>query len=129
MSRRKRRVREPEGEEGVKKQRGSTVVDGRSRTSRRGEALMTAARIRQMADLSRLTMDPSEEEELVGELSSILEYFRVIDKAGRASESGQRTAEQAEDLRADEARPSDPDALLRGVPQRKGRFVKAPRVF
>lgn len=32
-------------------------------------------------------------------------------------------------MRPDEVRPSDPEGVLRGVPKKRGRLVRAPRVF
>jgi aspartyl/glutamyl-tRNA(Asn/Gln) amidotransferase C subunit len=85
--------------------------------------------VERLADLSRLSLGPHEAERLRGELSSILEYFAVLDKVDVSKVT--LTSHDAQDggLREDVARPSTPDEILAGVPQKKGRYVKAPRVF
>ena len=85
--------------------------------------------VQRLADLSRLSVGPQEAERLGSELTSILGYFAVLDKANLTKdvtlhESGTEGAQ-----REDVVRPSNPDEILAGVPQRKGRYVRAPRVF
>jgi aspartyl/glutamyl-tRNA(Asn/Gln) amidotransferase C subunit len=89
---------------------------------------ITAEEVRRLGELSRLAMSPSEEEALREQLSSIIDYFRVVDGV-EDSFRIDRTTVEASDLREDEVGPSDPEGVLRGVPQKKGRLVKAPRVF
>ncbi|MDA4113464.1 MAG: aspartyl/glutamyl-tRNA amidotransferase subunit C [Thaumarchaeota archaeon] len=96
--------------------------------SRKPEAGVSLEEVRRLASLSRLTMTRPEEERLREELSSILDYFRVVDGVSGHIETG-RLAEEAALLRPDEVRPSDPEGVLRGVPHKKGRLVRAPRVF
>jgi aspartyl/glutamyl-tRNA(Asn/Gln) amidotransferase C subunit len=86
--------------------------------------------VERLADLSRLSLGPQEAERLRGELSSILDYFAALDKVDLSKIA--RTSHDEDDeggLREDVARPSTPDEILAGVPQKKGRYVKAPRVF
>ncbi len=87
-----------------------------------------AAQVERLAELSRLSLSPQEAERLRGELSSILEYFAALDKVD-ASKAGPSEEAASGGLREDEVRPSTPDEILQGVPQRKGRYVRAPRVF
>lgn len=89
---------------------------------------ITSEQVRQLAALSRLTLTSSQEEELRSELSSILDYFDAVDSVDNAIEPEVRVVEPAA-LRADKVGLSDPEGVLKGVPQRKGRLVKAPRVF
>jgi aspartyl-tRNA(Asn)/glutamyl-tRNA(Gln) amidotransferase subunit C len=89
---------------------------------------ITSEQVRRLGNLAKLNLSAPEEESLPGELSSILEYFEVIDRV-RENVAIDQLSEDAASLRPDEVRPSDPEGVLRGVPQRKGRFVKAPRVF
>jgi Asp-tRNA(Asn)/Glu-tRNA(Gln) amidotransferase C subunit len=63
------------------------------------------------------------------ELSSILGYFDVLDKANLAKGLPTRESVKEGAQREDAVRPSNPDEILAGVPQRKGRYVRAPRVF
>ena len=100
--------------------------------SRRSKAQRTpsvdARQVERLAELSRLTLGPQEGERLRGELSSILEYFATLDKVDVSKASTAQDA-ASDGLREDAVRPSTPEEILQGVPQRKGRFVRAPRVF
>jgi aspartyl/glutamyl-tRNA(Asn/Gln) amidotransferase C subunit len=96
--------------------------------SRRAKTAVSSEEVARLARLSRLTMTRPEEERLRGELSSILEYFRVVDGVG-TPKAETRLKQDASSLRTDEVKPSDPEGVLRGVPHKKGRLVKAPRVF
>jgi aspartyl/glutamyl-tRNA(Asn/Gln) amidotransferase C subunit len=89
---------------------------------------ISAEQVAQLGNLAKISMSDSQKEKLREELSSVLDYFRVLD-AVRESEATERQSQDAGNLRADEAGPSDPEGVLKGVPQRKGRFVRAPRVF
>ncbi len=90
-------------------------------------ATMTLDQVRRLASLSKLTLTASEEDRLIGEFSSILEYFRVVDKVGDIPAPDTRS--EANTMRPDEVAPSDPEGVLKGVPRRRGRLVRAPRVF
>ena len=90
---------------------------------------MDIPQVERLADLSRLSLAPKEAERLRGELSSILEYFAVLDKANLSKELPLQGPVPEGALREDVVRPSTPDEILAGVPQRKGRYVRAPRVF
>jgi len=85
--------------------------------------------VERLADLSRLLLGPHEAERLRGELSSILEYFATLDKVDISKIPTVAAASQDGALRQDVVRPSTPEEILGGVPQRKGRYVRAPRVF
>lgn len=84
--------------------------------------------VRRLASLSRLTITRPEEERLRKELSSILEYFRIVD--GVSGPQGRAVLKQdAWTLRRDEPGSSDSEGVLKGVPHKRGRLVRAPRVF
>ena len=89
---------------------------------------ITAEEVRRLGQLSRLNVSSAEEEKLKEQLSSIIEYFTVVDGV-KDSVPIDKAAEDASELRADVVGPSDPAGMLRGVPQKKGRLVRAPRVF
>ncbi len=89
---------------------------------------ITAEQVRRLGDLAKLSISATDEERLIGELSSILEYFEAVDKVGDDTRIDRQT-EGPGDLRPDEAAPSSSDMVMKGVPQRKGNLVKAPRVF
>lgn len=85
-------------------------------------------KVERLADLARLSLTPGEAERMGADISSILDYFAALD---RVDTSGVRTFETAQHggQRDDVVRPSTPEEVLRGVPQKKGRYVRAPRVF
>jgi aspartyl/glutamyl-tRNA(Asn/Gln) amidotransferase C subunit len=85
--------------------------------------------VQRLADLSRLSLAPQEAERLREELSSILGYFAVLDKANLAKDLPLQESATEGAQREDVVKPSSPDEILAGVPQRKGRYVRAPRVF
>ena len=85
--------------------------------------------VERLADLSRLSLGPEEAERLRGELSSILEYFATLEKVDVSGVAEGADASLEGGLREDVVRPSMPAEILEGVPQRKGRYVRAPRVF
>lgn len=96
--------------------------------SRKRATSVSAEDVRRLASLSRLNLTGAEVETLKGELSSILGYFRVVDSVPGSAPPA-RKAVAPESLRPDEAKPSDPEGVLRGVPRKRGRLVRAPRVF
>jgi aspartyl-tRNA(Asn)/glutamyl-tRNA(Gln) amidotransferase subunit C len=108
-------------------------IEGRDHLSRRAKAGGTASvdigQVERLADLSRLSLSAQEKERLRGELSSILEYFVALDKVDVSKVGPAQGETQEGGMRGDVARPSTPDEILQGVPQRKGRLVRAPRVF
>jgi aspartyl-tRNA(Asn)/glutamyl-tRNA(Gln) amidotransferase subunit C len=85
--------------------------------------------VERLADLSRLSLSQPEAERLRGELTSILDYFAALDRADISKSPPAPEASHDGGLREDVVRPSTPDAILQGVPQKKERYVKAPRVF
>ncbi|MDA4116205.1 MAG: Asp-tRNA(Asn)/Glu-tRNA(Gln) amidotransferase subunit GatC [Thaumarchaeota archaeon] len=87
-----------------------------------------ARQVERLAELSRLSLNPQEAERLRGELSSILEYFAALDKVD-VSEASPAQDGTSGGLRGDKVRPSMPEEILKGVPQKKGRYVRAPKVF
>jgi len=89
---------------------------------------ITVEDVRRLGALAKISTTATEEEGLRRELASILEYFHVVDQVGDGVTIDELKWDAA-DLRHDEVGPSDPDGVLKGVPQRKGRLVKAPRVF
>jgi aspartyl/glutamyl-tRNA(Asn/Gln) amidotransferase C subunit len=88
-----------------------------------------AAEVERLASLSRISLGGPEKERLRAELSPILEYFATLDRLDLTKaplpSSGMPDGRAREDM----VEPSSPDSLLSGVPQKKGRYVRAPRVF
>lgn len=85
--------------------------------------------VERLADLARLTLASGEGERLGEELSSVLDYFATLDKVDLSTSPPARESPKPGGTREDVAGPSDPDPILEGVPERKGRLVRAPRVF
>ena len=90
---------------------------------------MDIRQVERLADLSRLSLDPQEAERLRRELSSILGYFAALDKVDISKSIPPSESVLEGGLRQDLVRPSTPEDILQGVPQKKGRYVRAPRVF
>jgi aspartyl/glutamyl-tRNA(Asn/Gln) amidotransferase C subunit len=89
---------------------------------------IAATQVKYLCDLAKLTIVPSEEERLRSELSSILDYFGILDSVpARGALESRGTPPGA--LRPDVPRTTEPDPILNGAPQRKGRWVRAPKVF
>jgi len=72
-------------------------------------------------------LEKQDAERLRGELSSILEYFATLDQVD-VHKVRPTKGDLAGGLRDDVVRPSVPE-VLDGVPQKKGKYVRAPRVF
>lgn len=92
------------------------------------EPSVNLRQVERLADLSRLSLEREEAERLRRELSSILDYFNTLDKVDLPESAAAQQSDE-DGLRPDEVRPSTPQEILRGVPRKKGRYVRAPRVF
>jgi len=64
-----------------------------------------------------------------GEFAAILEYFATLDRVEIPKGAALQEALGESGMRDDVVGPSIPRELLEGVPQKKGRYVRAPRVF
>ncbi len=95
----------------------------------REKQLVSREQVARIATLAKLSLSPQDEEKYSRELSVILEYFKVLDKANVDKASTAQISERANSFRGDEIIKTDPEPILAGVPKKKGRFVKAPRVF
>jgi len=86
--------------------------------------------VARMAKLAHLSLSVREEEAYTRELSAILEYFRVIDGAEVSDVTpAYYSTELTNVIRGNQVVVTDSAPILEGVPRRKGRFVRAPRVF
>lgn len=92
---------------------------------------ITAEQVRRLGELAKLNVPSGDEDRLREELSSVLGYFDVVDKVeGSEGAEGEAAPGPGElNLRPDIVQPSQPAGVLRGVPQKRDRLVKAPRVF
>ncbi len=97
--------------------------------SRRKPAIGTQE-LRRLASLARLSLTPSEERRLGKEIGDIISYFAIIDSAKfERPEPSYRRAEVEYALRDDTIESFDADSIFKMAPHRRGRHVKAPRVF
>ena len=87
-----------------------------------------AREVERLATLARLSLSPAEVDRFRTDLSSILDYFATIDRVD-VSKAPSQASDGVEAVREDLVRPSTADEILEGVPLRKDRYVRAPRVF
>ena len=92
---------------------------------------LTLDEVRHVAHLARLRLNEDELQEMQQQLSSILEYFNVLQEV---DVTGVPPTAQVTDavnvVRPDEVRPSMPvEEVLAGAPQREGDFFKVKPVF
>jgi aspartyl-tRNA(Asn)/glutamyl-tRNA(Gln) amidotransferase subunit C len=95
----------------------------------RERQLVSREQVARIASLAKLSLSPKEEEMYSRELSVILQYFRVLDKAKVGRALPEHIMAVTNSFRGEEIIKTDPEPILAGVPKKKGRFVKAPRVF
>lgn len=102
----------------------------RSAGARRGGASVGAPEVERLATLARLSLSEREADRLGADLSSILDYFATLDSVDVTGiEPPAASTDDRSGARDDVASPSSPDELLDGVPRKRGRLVRAPRVF
>ena len=100
-----------------------------SKRSKPKSPVVDVREVERLANLSRLSLTGQEAERLRGELSSILGYFATLDKVQVPKDSPAQGTSRGGGQRRDAVRPSNSEEILAGVPQKKGRYVKAPKVF
>lgn len=82
-----------------------------------------------MAWLARIRLSRKEVETFAKQLNEVLEYFRKIDEVNTEGvEPTYHVLDLTNVFRKDEPRASQGDAVLRNVPEKRGRYVKAPRM-
>ena len=90
---------------------------------------ITRAQVKHLAWLSRIRISKLEEEKYAEEMSEILRYFKKLDEADTEGvESTYHVVEVTNVMREDEPQTKPSEALLKGVPAKKGRFIRAPRI-
>ena len=87
--------------------------------------------VRRYAALSKIDLSMAEEESLSDEMSSVLEYFKVLSELEITDVEATLSlaVEKTTDLREDEPVKCDPDDILALSSSRKGRFVKSPSII
>lgn len=85
--------------------------------------------VKHLSWLTRIDLTDKEAREIARQLARILAYFRKIDEVDTSGvEPIYHPLEIANVSRSDEPAPFPPDEILKIVPSRKGRYVKAPRM-
>ncbi len=85
--------------------------------------------VEHLAELARLDVSKKDIVTLRAQLNEILEYFRKIDEVDT---EGVPPTYHVQDLvnvlRDDKPQPPEPEDLLGNAPQKKDRFIKAPKM-
>ena len=85
--------------------------------------------VKHLAWLTRIDLTDKEAREISKQLSRILEYFSKIDEVDTSEvEPLYHPLEIQKVARSDEPAPFPADEILKIVPSRKGRYIKAPRI-
>ena len=88
-----------------------------------------AGEVSHLADLSRLTISAVEEAKILDDLNEVIGYFTILDSANTEGLKPTLQTVGTGRLRDDVPIPFEAGKLDEEVPRRKGRFVRAPRVF
>ncbi len=85
--------------------------------------------VKHLAWLSRIDLGEKDAREIAGQLDKILEYFSTIDEV---DVNGVAPTYHVLDLqnvaRSDEPSPFPSDEILKAAPNKKGRYIRAPRM-
>ncbi len=85
--------------------------------------------VKHLAWLTRIDLTDKEAKEISKQLTKILNYFSKIDEVDTSGvEPLYHPLEIGKVSRSDEPTPFPADEILKIVPSRKGRYVKAPRI-
>ena len=83
-----------------------------------------------LAEMANLEVPKQEIELMANQLQEILDYFNKLGEAETWDTSvGYGISEVTNRFREDVAKPFLADDILNSVPQRKGRYVRAPRAI
>lgn len=87
--------------------------------------------VRKVANLARLEMTATEEEQMTAQLSSILEYFQQLSELETTDvPPTTRAIDVSNVTRSDQLQPyEDREALLGGSPEQDGDFFKVPQIL
>ena len=96
----------------------------------RQEQFISEKEVEHLAELAKLELSKKEFTKLRGELNEILGYFRLIDEVDTENVSPTYHVQDIVNvLRDDTPTPQQPDMLLEDAPQKKDRFIKAPKMI
>ncbi len=97
---------------------------------KKSRPIISEKEVEHLAELAKLEVSRKDAASLRGQLNEILEYFRMIDEVDTEGVPPTYHVQNLVNvLRDDEPQPQQPDAPLGNAPQRKGRFIKAPRMM
>lgn len=87
--------------------------------------------VRKVANLARLELTSSEEEQFVTQLSSILDYFEQLSELDTSTvQPTTRAIDVVNVTRADHLAPfAERETILEGAPDREGEFFKVPQIM
>lgn len=86
--------------------------------------------IQHLSWLSKIKLSEGEVEELAPQLNRILNYFDELQKVDTEKvPATYHVMELTNVFRKDEVVPSSPDSILLQAPNRRGRFIAAPRII
>ena len=87
--------------------------------------------VEHVAELARLELTPSEKEQLIAQLNSILTYFEKLDELDTIDvEPTSHVMPMSNVFRDDEVRPSlDRTEVLHNAPEKAHFFFKVPRII
>ncbi len=86
--------------------------------------------VRHLAWLAKIELTQQEEETLSKQMADILNYFKVLDAIDtKGIEPAYHASEVKNVFRRDEPRKANADEILKLVPVKKGRYVKAPKII
>lgn len=87
--------------------------------------------VRKVANLARLEMTDKEEEQFVGQLNSILDYFQQLSELNTEDvPPTTRAIDISNVTRSDELKPyPDREEILQGAPEQDGEFFRVPKII
>ncbi|NEO32943.1 MAG: Asp-tRNA(Asn)/Glu-tRNA(Gln) amidotransferase subunit GatC [Symploca sp. SIO3C6] len=93
--------------------------------------LINSEQVRKVANLTRLEMTEEEEEQFVGQLSSILEYFQQLSELDTENvPPTTRAIDVSNVTRPDNLKPyPDREAILKEAPDPDGDYFRVPKIL
>lgn len=96
-------------------------------------AKLSREEVLKLAQLARLRLSDEEVEQYTKELSTIIDYFELLDKADiKGLEPTSQVTGLVNQFREDEIvvnQAASPDELLKRVPNTEGRYIKVKRMI
>jgi aspartyl-tRNA(Asn)/glutamyl-tRNA(Gln) amidotransferase subunit C len=87
--------------------------------------------VRKVANLARLELTPTEEEEFTTQLGNILDYFEQLNELDTTGvEPTTRAIDVSNVTRSDQLQPCpDREIILEGAPEREEEFFRVPQIM